>query len=219
MNIVKYLKDNLISIIIYLLTVILIALMLRAFKVSKILNIIIFVILILNEIIIFIYSYLRKYKFYNVFLNNLNKLDKKYLILETIPEASTYEEKIMVDALYDINKCMVETIKEHQKNIIEFKEFVEIWIHEVKIPISSMVLKCHNNKAKDYNSFLSLIRRLDNNVDEILYYVRSEDTEKDFAISEVDLKEVIRNVSMKNKDDLLLNNIYTKEYNTFVDPI
>ena len=102
---------------------------------------------------------------------------------------------------------MIENINEYQKNVIEFKEFVELWIHEVKIPISSLVLKCHNNKEKYDNSFLSIIRRLDNIIDEILYYVRSENTEKDFAITEVDLKEVIRNVGIKNKDDLLENNI------------
>lgn len=37
--------------------------------------------------------------------------------------------------------------------------------------------------------------------------IPSEDTEKDFSINEVDLKEVIRNVSIKNKDDLLENRV------------
>jgi hypothetical protein len=113
----------------------------------------------------------------------------------------------MVESLYEINKSMIENINDYRRNILEFKEFVEIWIHEVKIPISSMVLKCHNNKEKYDKSLLGIIRRLDNNIDEILYYVRSENTEKDFVINEVNLKEVIRNVSIKNKDDLLDNNI------------
>ena len=102
---------------------------------------------------------------------------------------------------------MIENINEYQRSTIEFKEFVELWIHEVKIPISSMVLKCHNNKEKYDKAFLSLIRRLDNQIDEVLYYVRSENTEKDFAIAEVSLKEVVRNVGLKNKDDLLERNI------------
>ncbi len=113
----------------------------------------------------------------------------------------------MVNSIYEINKSMIENINDYQRNIIEFKEFVEIWIHEVKIPISSMVLKCHNNKEKYDKSLLSIIRRLDNSIDEILYYVRSENTEKDFSISEIDLKEIIHNVSIKNKDDLLENKI------------
>ena len=207
MKFLKYVKDNLIGIVIYLVTAILITLMLAAFKTPSIALIITFILFILSGMLLLIISYLRKNKFYKLFMNNLEKLDKKFLILETLPEPTTYEEKIMVNSLYEINKSMIENIKISQKNINDFKEFVEVWIHEVKIPISSMVLKCHNNKEKYDKSFLSQIRRLDNNIDEILYYVRSEDTEKDFIITEIDLKEVVRNISLKNKDDLLENNI------------
>ena len=207
MKFLKYVKDNLIGIVIYLVTAILITLMLAAFKTPSVALIITFILFILSGMLILIISYLRKNKFYKLFMNNLEKLDKKFLILETLPEPTTYEEKIMVNSLYEINKSMIENIKISQKNINDFKEFVEVWIHEVKIPISSLVLKCHNNKEKYDKSFLSQIRRLDNNIDEILYYVRSEDTEKDFIITEIDLKEVVRNISLKNKDDLLENNI------------
>ena len=207
MKYIEYLKDNIISIIIYISTCFLIFLMLNAFKLDISVNILTIVILLLCGVSITLFNFYRKNKFYKSYLNGLNKLSKKYLILETIPEPSSYEERIMVDSLYEINKSMIENINEYQRNINEFKEFVEIWIHEVKIPISSMVLKCHNNKEKYDKSLLSIIRRLDNNIDEILYYVRSENTEKDFSISEVDLKDVIHNVSIKNKDDLLENDI------------
>ncbi len=207
MKYMNYLKDNILSIIIYLTTLLLIFLMLNAFKLDITVNIITIIILLVSGISIMTFNYYRKNKFYKAYLNNLKKLSKKYLILETIPEPNTYEEKILVDSLYEINKSMIENINDYQRNITEFKEFVEIWIHEVKIPISSMVLKCHNNKEKYDKSLLSIIRRLDNNIDEILYYVRSENTEKDFSINEVNLKEVVRNVGIKNKDDLLENNI------------
>ena len=202
-----YLKDNLVGIIIYLSTIILIVLILNAFKMPIFVSIICFCIFIICGISIITISYIKKNSFYKNYLSNLEKLSKKYLILETIPEPNTYEEKILVNSLYDINKSMIENINEYQRSTIEFKEFVELWIHEVKIPISSMVLKCHNNKEKYDKSFLSLIRRLDNQIDEVLYYVRSENTEKDVAIAEVSLKEVIRNVGLKNKDDLLESNI------------
>ena len=207
MKYTEYMKDNIINIIIYLITLILIMLMLNAFKMTIFAILLIMFIFLLNGIIILTFSFCRKDKFYNSYLSNLKKLSKKYLILETVLEPNTYEEKIMVESLYEINKSMLENINEYQKNINEFKEFVELWIHEVKIPISSMTLKCHNNKTKYDKSFLSLIRKLDNSIDEILYYVRSENTEKDFSISKVSLKEIIRNVGIKNKDDLLENKI------------
>ena len=118
-----------------------------------------------------------------------------------------YEEILTNDILYEINKSMIENINLQTKGITEFKEFVEIWIHEIKIPISSMVLKCHNHKQINSIDFLSIIRKLDNNIDQILYYMRSEITEKDFIIGKFCLKEIVRNVSLKNKDDLLENQI------------
>ena len=207
MKIIDYLKDNVISILIYIFTLILSSFMLAAFKLDYSVILVFNILFIISGIFIISLKYYQKNKFYKVFFHNLDSLSKKYLILDTIPEPNTYEEKLFVNALYDINKSMIENINLYESNIVEFKEFVEIWIHEVKIPISSMVLKCHNHKEKYDKSFLSLIRRLDNNIDEILYYVRSENTEKDFSISEVDLKEVVRNVGMKNKDDLLENRV------------
>ena len=200
-----YLKDNIVSVLIYLFTTILLVTLLFAFKTNIYLLIICIFLLLVSGFIISLYSFLRKNIFYKSYLNSLDKLTEKYLILETIKEPTTYEEKIIVNSLYDINKSMIEAINEYKRNIVEFKEFVEIWIHEVKIPISSLVLKCHNQKYD--KDLLSIIRRLDNSIDEVLYYVRSENTEKDFVINEVDLKDVIRDVSIKNKDDLLLNNI------------
>ena len=207
MKFLDYLKDNIIGIIIHIITIILVVCVLVAFNLPMPGVLVTGIVLIISGVIILMVNYYRKNKFYNTFINNLEKLDKKYLVLETIPEPNTYEAKIIVNSLYEINKSMIENINQNQADINEFKSFVEMWIHEVKIPISSMVLKCHNNPEQYDKSFLSLIRRLDNSIDEVLYYVRSEDTEKDFAINEVDLKEVVRNVSLKNKEDLLENDI------------
>ena len=207
MRFIDYFKSNVIGIIIYLLGLLTTLAILILFNIQPIILLLILFILLFNGIVIVIVNYIRKNRFYKEFNSNLKMLSKKYLILETIPQPDTYEEEVLVDALYEINKSMIETINEYQRNITEFKEFVEIWIHEAKIPISSLVLKCHNKKDKYDKTFLSIIRRLDNNIDEILYYVRSENTEKDFAITEVNLKEVVRNVGIKNKDDLLENNV------------
>ncbi|MBQ8132790.1 MAG: sensor histidine kinase, partial [Bacilli bacterium] len=176
MKFIDFLKDNVISILIYIITLALASFILVAFKLDYSVIIVLNILFITSGILIISLKYYHKNKFYKIFFHNLERLSKKYLILETLPDASTYEEKLFVNALYDINKSMIENINLYESNIIEFKEFVEIWIHEVKIPISSMVLKCHNHKEKYDKSFFSLIRRLDNIIDEILYYVRSENT-------------------------------------------
>ena len=207
MKLVSYIKDKVISIVIYLLMVVLISLILKVFNLDKNVLIVIFLILIINGIMIILINYFRKRSYYNNILGMLDKLDKKYLVLETVLEPTTYEEEIVNNILYDINKSMIENINIQKRSINEFKDYIEMWIHEVKLPIASMVLKCHNHKEVNSNELLSIIRRLDNDIDQILYYMRSEITEKDFIISEVSLKDIVRSVSLKNKDDLLENKI------------
>ena len=207
MKLVSYIKDKVISIVIYLLMVVLISLILKVFNLDKSVLIVIFLILIINGVMLILVNYFRKRIYYNNILGMLDKLDKKYLVLETVLEPTTYEEEIVNNILYDINKSMIENINIQKRSINEFKDYIEMWIHEVKLPIASMVLKCHNHKEVNSNELLSIIRRLDNDIDQILYYMRSEITEKDFIISEVSLKDIVRSVSLKNKDDLLENKI------------
>lgn len=61
-----------------------------------------------------------------------------------------------------------------------------------------------NNENKKYTVQLN---RIDNFLEQILYYVRSEYAEKDFIIKYTDLNKVIGNVALKNKDLILENNI------------
>lgn len=207
MNLRKYLLDKIPQIAFSVFGIIIAFFMLNAFKVQNDLKfalLIIFIIVILFNILI---DYFRKYKFYNNLVNTLDNLDKKYLILEMISKPDFYEGEIFYQTLYEINKSMIENIKEYTLSINDFKEYVEMWIHEVKIPISSLTLLNHNHKEQMDKKCTEQIRKLDNYIDQILYYVRSENAEKDYIIKEKDLQETIKNVALKNKDDLLENNI------------
>lgn len=207
MKFTSFLKDKLLYLIIYLLSFIIISLMLFAFKINVSLYVAVSLIYFIMGLSITLISYFKKSKFYNELLNNLNLLDKKYLVLETISKPNFYEGNIIYDALYEINKSMLENVLEYTNSINDFKEYVEMWIHEVKIPISSLTLMCHNTKNEVSKEYISQIKRLDDYIDQILYYVRSENFEKDFLIKEVKLDKIISNVALKNKDDLLSQEI------------
>ena len=158
------------------------------------------------SIMIIFYPYFRKKHFYNELLSNLKELDQKYLILETLPQASFYEGKLLSEILYEVDKSMFENISKYKENTDDFKDYLEMWIHEAKIPISSLTLMLHNDNKID-KKYLEQIKRLDNYIDQVLYYVRSNYTEQDFVFKEMSLEKLISNVALKNKDDLLENKI------------
>lgn len=103
--------------------------------------------------------------------------------------------------LYEINKSMNENIHDYKEKMNDFKEYVELWIHEVKIPLSALSLYTHNKKTDKV--LVGEIHKIDGYLEQILYYIRSENTQNDYIIKEVDLNKVIREVMLKNKDVLL----------------
>ena len=207
MKLKEYLFDKLPQTIVFILGYIVTILFLRAFKVAKPLILAISFVFGVMYIVIIAIDYLRKQKFYNNLVQTVDGLDKKYLVLEMINKPDFYEGKIFYQTLYEINKSMIENVKEYSLSIADFKEYVEMWIHEVKIPISSLVLLNHNHKNSLDSKYVKQIRKLDNYIEQILYYVRSENAEKDYIIKETSLNDIIKNVALKNKDDLLENNV------------
>ena len=207
MKLSKYLRSNYLIILLFIVIISIINLMLVSFKVENQAIMGVNLTAILGFIIYVVYDFGRRKKFYNKFLNDLDLLDKKYLITEMIDKPEFYDGEILYDTLYEIDKSMSEKIKEYSLNIQDFKEYIEMWIHEVKLPLSSINLMIHNNKELSDKKIVEQLKRIDDDVEQVLYYVRSENAEKDYLIKETEIAKVISNVAIKNKDILLENNI------------
>lgn len=203
----KYLKDKMYGVFLSLISYVIILLIFFAFKVN--------IEVIISTSLIYLFSisslllidYFRKRKFYTDLLSNVNALDKAYLVLETLTKPEFYEGELLCQALYDIDKSMSENINKIEEQMQDFKDYIEMWIHEVKIPLSTLVLISENHKSRFDKKTKTQLKRLENYVDQVLYYARSENAEKDYLIKETNLSKVIKNVGLKNMDDLLENKI------------
>ena len=205
MKLRDYLKDKIFIIVLVVLTYGIITSFMIGFKIIDEFRWCFTVIYFLLFIILFLYDYLRKYFFYKEILSKLDVLEEKYLICELVSKPNFLDGEILYQMLYDINKSMNENIRDYRSKINDFKEYVELWLHEVKIPLSALILYTHNKKTSKV--LVGEINKIDNYLEQILYYIRSENTEVDYIIKEVDLNKVIRGVMLKNKDVLLEKNI------------
>lgn len=181
--------------------------LLIAFKSNESLILVFITFQIILGLTLLLIEYSEKNSFYKTIQSKLINLDKKYLVLEMLDKPKTTEEELIYQIFYDINKSYIEELKDYKLSLTNFKEYIELWIHEVKIPISSLVLMTHNSKETLPKKYTTQIDRLDNYIDQVLYYVRSNTSEEDFFIKEVSLQKIITSVALKNKDDLLENNI------------
>ena len=79
----------------------------------------------------------------------MDELNEKYLISEIIKTPNFIEGKILKETIQDTGKSMLENVN-HYKNIQEeYKEYIELWIHEVKIPIAASKMIIENNKNNE----------------------------------------------------------------------
>ncbi len=203
----EYFKDNLYKSIIFIVCYSFNLLIFFAFKIDSSVIISSSFLYIIFYLLILLIPYFRKRKFYTDLLANIQSLDKSYLVLETLSKPEFYEGELLVSALYEINKSMNENVRLIEEHFKDFKEYIEMWIHEVKIPLSTLILMSNNRKDKFDKKTKIQLKRLENYVDQVLYYARSENAEKDYLIKETDLSKVIKNVGLKNIDDLLENKI------------
>ena len=206
MKLKEYIKSNFLSIIVVFISIFLLAMMMIAFKIRVQFMIAIFFIIILMLLIIFFYGFFRKKIFYDSYINNLNNLDQKYLITEVVTKPNFLEGEILYNSLYEIDKSMNEKINSYKYSLDEFEDYIEMWIHEVKVPLSNLVLINHNKNEKDLKT-LKEIKRIEDYVEQILYYARSENVEKDYLIKKYDLKKIVNKVILKNKEAFIYKKV------------
>lgn len=160
-------------------------------------------------------EYYRRRTFYQKLLQNIASLDRAYLVLETLSRPNFYDGAILYEALYAINKSMAEVVQNYEIEAGEFRDYIEMWIHEVKTPLATLNLMNKDRKIA------AQLARLDTYVEQVLYFARAENAEHDYLIKPTSLAKVISSVATKNRDTLLASNIDfvvdTLDYEVFTD--
>ena len=137
-------------------------------------------------------------KYFRKAQEQLNELDKKYLLCELLEKGEFQEEKILKDIFYEMEVSMNEQVAGYVKNSREYKEYVETWVHEIKLPIAAIKMILANHKEVDFG-IEDEVNRMEGYVEQALFYARSNDVEKDYLINRVNLKQVVEAVVLKNR--------------------
>ncbi len=148
-----------------------------------------------------------KKRYYQKLYNNLNNLEEKYLITEVIEMPEFMEGKILKNTLEEVDKSMAENVNRYKYILEEYKEYIELWIHEIKIPIAASKLIVENNKNEVTRSINEELDKVENYIEQALFYARSNTVEKDYYIRKSSLKEIVNESIKKNKSILIQENI------------
>lgn len=158
-------------------------------------------------------EYIKKRRFYRELRSMLDGLDQKYLITEMMLSPDFEEGKIWMEALYEIDRSMMERINKTETTVKEFKEYLELWIHEIKVPIAALKLMNYNGNTDARKQKLQ-IDRMNDYVEQILFYARADAPEKDYLLNSCKLDTAINSVLQQQKDLLIGSHVQIRKENT-----
>ncbi len=152
-------------------------------------------------------EYLRLRKFFNEAYQTIEALEQKYLLCEVIEKPEFLEGQLIYELLNEANKNMHEAVnKEHQIQV-DYREYIEAWVHEIKTPMASMGLIMRNEDTPTMRKLAYEIRRVENYVEQVLYYARSSNASKDYLIKSFKLKECVVEVVKNYRSDFIKKKI------------
>ncbi|WP_042398029.1 sensor histidine kinase [Clostridium saudiense] len=203
MSFIEYFKDKVIFIIINIIVLVITSYLLFGLNVSSYAIFIICILNFLASISFFIYDCLRKSKYYSSLLKRLDELDKKYFIGDVATEEDFLEGKILFEIISQATKSMKDDISESIRNSNDYKEYIELWVHEIKTPIATCKLLIENNDNEVTESIGEEVTKVEDYIEQVLFYARSNAVEKDYLIKEINLKKSINSVIRKNANTLI----------------
>ena len=203
MSFIEYFKDKVIFIIINIIVLVITSYLLFGLNVSSYAIFIICILNFLASISFFIYDCLRKSKYYSSLLKRLDELDKKYFIGDVATEEDFLEGKILFEIISQATKSMKDDISEAIRNSNDYKEYIELWVHEIKTPIATCKLLIENNDNEVTESIGEEVTKVEDYIEQVLFYARSNAVEKDYLIKEINLKKSINSVIRKNANTLI----------------
>lgn len=142
-------------------------------------------------IVYFISHFLYTKKKYRNLEQTMDILDKKYLISEIVKKNGNYQQQFYMELVRRACKSMMDELNEQEKQNIEYKAYIDSWIHEVKTPITAIQLMCDNERNTLTDKIKLETKRVEMDIERMLYYSKSDETWKDYVITRHLLRDIV----------------------------
>ena len=210
MSLLTYLKDNLLFLALEGAAAVFTVVFLSALGVRPYGIFFLMLVLVLANVVILAYGYVKKNAYYKTITTIYEELDQKYLVSELIEPSDFADSRIFYEMLRGANKDMNDRIAFYRGLSNDYREYIESWVHEIKTPIASARLALENNPGPLSDSVTDDLSRVEALVMNVLYYARSSNVEKDYIVKRVDLKQLVTDALKRNAKRLIENRMQVK---------
>ncbi|MGL4343996.1 MAG: ATP-binding protein [Cellulosilyticaceae bacterium] len=192
MSIGQFLRDKWLFCMMQIGVVLFIGMMLSVFRLSGYSTLFVCSTVVVLDTLLLLGEYIQKRIYYKRLACQIEQLDKKTLITEVAQKPEFEEAKIWWEILQVATKSMNDEIAHYRVSQEAYKTYIEAWIHEIKTPIACIELMCENQKNTVTKGIGVETKKIEDFVEQALFYARSTSVEKDYVIKEVSLETVVR---------------------------
>lgn len=203
MSFFKFIKEKVFFILLQSLLIAFTGGLLHFYKVDTGINFVVCISMFVICIMSFLWEYGKKKQFYMEIKKNLCALERKHYISTMLESPSFEEGKILCEILEETTKSMNDEIAVFRHQTEEYRDYIEMWVHEIKLPITSIDLMCENNKGEFAAALRGELTKIDSFVEQALYYARSSNVEKDYLIKSISLLEIVKGTIKKHSKQLI----------------
>lgn len=115
--------------------------------------------------------------------------------VNSLPIPASSEQRIYNELLQKQYQAINKKLSEYQSKSIENREFITMWVHEIKTPIAASKLIIENNLDHPSEEMLYSIEdeidKIEDFVQMTLFYSRTDDFATDYIINSINLEKVV----------------------------
>lgn len=139
-----------------------------------------------------LYDYGRKAAWYRDAAAIARRADQARLFPELVKEPRFLEGRLAFGTACALARSSAREADELREEAEAYHRYVELWIHETKAPLAAAKLMLAGEHDERAGRIARELERIDQQVDQALYYARSTSVAQDYAIREVVLVDACR---------------------------
>ena len=112
-------------------------------------------------------------------------------IAKSIPLPQDNNEAALQQMIHELNRMRMEAEEARMTSYREMADYYTMWVHQIKTPIAALRLLL-GEQPQENKTALAEVFRVEEYVEMVLGYLRSEDMSSDMKFSECDLDKIIR---------------------------
>lgn len=153
----------------------------------------------------------RKRSFYSGLSACATEIEQPLWLAEMIERPDYLEGALTYDALYAIAKTANDEVSESHRQVADYREYIETWVHEAKSPLAAAHLMLDNLRADaaqagagdKIRALDDELRRVEGYIEQALFYARSETLDRDYLIRRYSLADLVAAAIKANASALI----------------